>query len=158
LKSIGGYMEREQFEALMEIAIEREIESFQFYTDVAETMKDKSVKKIFEQLAKEEIGHRNLLQEYKNIPDMAIRFKAPKDYKVTDTVDLPTLSIAMKPAEAIALAMKKEQMAVDFYNELATHATDDDIRNACLELAKMETEHKVKLENIYTDIAYIESF
>ena len=39
-------MEREQFEALMEIAIEREIESFQFYTDVAETMKDKSVKNI----------------------------------------------------------------------------------------------------------------
>ncbi|HOQ79735.1 MAG TPA: ferritin family protein [Candidatus Cloacimonadota bacterium] len=151
-------MERMQFEALMEVAIERENESYQFYTDVAATMKDKGVKKIFEDLALEEIGHKNLLQNYKNIPDTAMKFKDVADYKVADTIELPPLSIEMKPAEAIALAIKKEQQAVDFYNDLAQRAIDHDIKNACLELAKMETEHKVKLEDVYTDIAYIEQF
>jgi bifunctional DNase/RNase len=36
----------------------------------------------------------------------------PPDYKVAESVELPEITIDMKPADAIALAMKKEQQAV----------------------------------------------
>jgi rubrerythrin len=89
---------------------------------------------------------------------MSLNFKQVADYKVSETVELPKLSLSMKPVDAIALAMKKEQQAVEFYTDLANQTNDSSIKQACLELAKMEAGHKNKLEGVYTDIAYIESF
>ena len=48
--------------------------------------------------------------------------KTMPDYKVAETVDMPRLSLDMKPAEAIALAMKKEEEAMRMYLSLANHA------------------------------------
>jgi rubrerythrin len=84
--------------------------------------------------------------------------KPVTDYGLAEKVDLPVLSVDMKPAEALALAMKKEQQAVEFYRNLAESTEDDEIKKLCLEMAGMELSHKQKLENAYTDVAYIESF
>ncbi len=151
-------METAQFEALIELAVERETEANQFYHDVAAIMDNEEIKKIFSDLEKEELSHKNLLEEYKNIPNMALKFRESPDYKVAETVDLPALTLKMKPVQAIALAMKKEQQAVEFYTDLAERSIDQAIRAACLELAKMETAHKAHLESIYTQIAVVEKF
>jgi rubrerythrin len=64
----------------------------------------------------------------------------------------------MKPADAIALAMKKELQAAEFYQELAANMSDENLKASAISLANMELAHKTKLEKAYVDIAYIEAF
>ena len=151
-------MDQLQFEKLISLAIKREIEAHEFYRDVATRVTETAVKKIFENLAQQEMQHHDLLQKYRQDPSLAIRFKAPEDLKVAESVNEPALSIDMKPADAIALAMKKELQAVEFYRNLADLFDEPDVRETYLNLSNMEMAHKVTLENAFVDIGYPESF
>jgi rubrerythrin len=152
-------MEKAKFIEIMDIAIKSEIEAHEFYKKVAERVEDKSVKKIFQDLAEDELGHRELLEKYKFNPDMPMKFQAPQtDFHLAEEMELPALTTEMKPADALALAMKKEQYAVTFYQKLAAQTDDEQVKMMLLEIANMELNHKQNLENAYTDIAYVEAF
>ena len=151
-------MEKEQFESLLDLAMEREIESAKFYHDLAIVMDNPEVTKIFQELSSDEENHRILLENFKNNPDMHLKFKEIDEVVLNDSIELPLLTMKMKPTDAINLATKKEQQAVDFYTDLANRSIDEDIQNTCLELAKMEHGHKVELEAQYAQFLNKESF
>lgn len=152
-------MDKDRFNQIMDLAIKREVEAYNFYKDVAERVDDKAIIKIFTTLATEEVGHKDLLERFKYNPDLPVKMSSPEiDYHLAEEVELPELSIELKPADALALAMKKEQLAVEFYRKLAEKTEDGDVKKLLLEIANMELSHKQKLENAYTDIAYIEAF
>jgi rubrerythrin len=155
----GVCMESLEFERIIGIAVERELEANKFYSQVAERSAEASVREIFSQLAKEEMGHYELLEKYHGDPSMAIKISAPpSDWKVAESQPLPALSITMKPADAIALAMKKEQQAVEFYQNLSDTAGDSQIKDMFKNLANMELGHKHRLETVFVDIGYPEAF
>lgn len=152
-------MDQLQFEKLISVAIKREIEAYEFYRDVASRVDAPAVKKIFAELSDQEMGHRDLLEKYRMDPSVSIRFNAPADLKVSESVqEDPLLSIDMKPAEAIALAMKKEQQAVEFYRGLAEMTDEPEIQQTYQSLANMELSHKNMLEKVFVDIGYPEAF
>ena len=151
-------MDQLQFEKLISVAIRAEVEAHEFYRDVAKRTENLSVKKIFAELAEEEMNHRELLERYRMDTSLAIRFKAPPDYKVAETVDEPKLTMDMTPADAIALAMKKEQQAMEFYRSLANICDDSKVKDAYNNLANMELGHKHLLEKAFVDIGYPESW
>lgn len=151
-------MDYSAYQSLLKVAISREEEAFHFYTEVSALLENASLKMIFDELAQEEKAHHILLDTFLDHPELSLSFPETFDFDISQEVPFPQLSVTMKPSEAIALAMKKEQQAVEFYTRLAEQTADPQIRDKCLELAKMETIHKGKLENIYTDIAYAETF
>ena len=151
-------MDQIQLDRLFSMAAKRELEAKEFYTGVAETMSSTAVREIFEQLAREEMGHFELLEKFRLDPSMTMKISAPpSDWKVAESQELPPLSLDMKPADAIGLAMKKEQQAVEFYRSLAASASPD-IRDIFENLANMELGHKHKLEIAFVDIGYPEVF
>ena len=89
-------------------------------------------------------------------PDAAVHFARVPDFHVAETVEQPVLSIDMKPADAIALAMKKEQAAMEHYTRLAQACTDSEQQRIFTELAAMEREHKARMESAFVDIGYPE--
>ena len=151
-------MKQMEIEQILSGAIDREIEAYEFYRLVYERVNDASVKEVFGQLAKEEMGHRELLEKFKHDPTMVMKIKAPPDYKVAEATEYPELSIDMKPADAIALAMKKEQEAVEFYRAMGESATDADVKRIFENLTNMELSHKHRLENVFVEIGYPEVF
>ncbi len=152
-------MDKLDLEKLFSIAIDREIEAFEFYKAAAGKIADGPVKSIFQELSKEEYGHMELLEKFRLDPSLEMKINAPSiDFKIAEATQLPKLSIELKPADAIALAMKKEQEAVEFYKNLASAATDSGLKSIMDNLANMELGHKHKLENIFVNIAYPESF
>jgi rubrerythrin len=50
--------------------------------------------------------------------------------------------------EVLNFAMKAEQEAVDFYNQLATTMKNQEMRDTFLEFAKEEVNHKARLQKI----------
>jgi rubrerythrin len=52
--------------------------------------------------------------------------------------------------------MKEEEEAMQMYQALANSSTSPDQKEMFLALARMERSHKVKLEELYTTMAYPE--
>ena len=102
-------MKLSEYKDIIKQAIANEVEAKQFYTDAANTLKDPHLKKLFASLAEEEKKHRDILTKIYTANTMDRYFSESRDYKVAETMDEPELSMDMKPADAFALAMKKEE-------------------------------------------------
>ena len=152
-------MNQYEFEQIFGNAAEKELEAKDFYAGAAKKCRNPELRELFERFAKEEMGHFELLEEFRTNPTMMLKIEAPaEDWKVAETAELPHLSLDMKPQDAITLAMKKEQEAVEFYRALAASATADDVRKIFENLANMELNHKNALERMFVDVGYPEVF
>jgi len=143
------------YKKILSIAIANELAAHYFYKSICERTKDNNLKYIFAELAEEERKHKILLEGFLT-GERPLHFSEVIDYKVAETVEKPKPSINMKPADAIGLAMKEEEEAMQMYQGLANSSTTPDQKEMFLALADMERSHKVKLEELYTAMAYPE--
>ena len=152
-------MEENNINKLIDFAIEQEHEAYAFYKAAAEKVTNPGVKQLFLELAEDENGHSDLLERYKENKALSALFKTQNiDYKIAETQDMPALSLTMKPAEAIAIAMKKELQAAELYRALADKVINPIEKKELENLANMEMGHKHKLENAFINIGYPEVF
>jgi len=150
-------MDISTFQEIINSAIESEIEARQFYLEAADKVANAALEEMFKEFAGEELSHQRILERFRDQKDMNIQFTKVPDYHVSESVDdTAKLSISMKPADAIALAMKKEETAMQHYTQLAEACTDPDQGKVFRELAEMERGHKARMERAFVDIGYPE--
>ncbi len=149
-------MESEVYKKILNMAIEGEIEAATFYQGVCDKTADDQLKPIFGGMAAEERKHRTLLEGFLADATRPMKFKAGQDYKVSETVERPKFSLEMKPVDAIMLAMKKEEDAMNMYLEFSRASDDAEQKGLFDNLAMMEQSHKARLEDIYTSMAFPE--
>lgn len=149
-------MTRDEYKAILTVAIDNEVEAYEFYKGVSKIVVDDYIKKLFSEFAAEELGHKKLLEGFlaKDIKDM--HFDETVDYKVSETVARPTLSLDMRPAEALALAMKNEEDAMNMYAAFAAASCDQNQKKMFHDLSIMEKGHKTKIEKYYVNVAFPE--
>ena len=151
-------MTPEDYKKIISDAINNEVEAYTFYQTISEKVNDANLKKLFGELAGEEKGHREYLQRVLTRGPKEMQFKAAPDYKVTDALDEPELSVDMKPLDGLLLAIKKELQAAQMYTRLARASADAEQKMVFEQLANMEKGHKARLEDIYTNMAYPEAW
>lgn len=151
-------MRTEEFKQILLKAIDREVDSYALYTALSEKVKDSALKSTFRELAQEETYHRKTLQEYLSGTKKELRFDEVKDYKLSNLIESPSPSSDMKPLDGLKLAIKKEEEAMEMYEKLADASADQDQKKIFVELAKMERGHKARLEDIYTNSAFVEAW
>ena len=151
-------MKPEEYRKTIQNAIAKEVESYVFYRSIEEKVKDKALKSTFRELAGEETKHREFLEGLLVKPMKELRFDETKDYKVSKTIERPDVTIDMKPIDGLKLAIKKEEDAMELYKGLSAASKDADMKKMFDSLAKMETSHKVRLEDIYTNQAFPEAW
>ncbi len=144
------------YKDILEMAVENEVEAHEFYKAAAEKIQDKNLKKTFEDLAEEETKHKVLLEGYLNNDMKTMKFKENKDFQLSETVEEKTLSTDMSFKDAIALAMKKEEEAMNMYRQFAEASEEEKQKATFEELVKMEQQHKTRLEDIYSNAAFVE--
>jgi rubrerythrin len=150
---------RHELEEVLESAIEREEQANRFYVSLAGRVKNKAVQEIFSELAREELGHKRLLLDLLQDPAADAKFSTDiPDYKVAESEERPAASENLSFRDAVAVAMKKEQQAVDLYRSLASSASDVDVKKLFNNLMNMELGHKTRLEKIFVDVGYPEVF
>jgi rubrerythrin len=149
-------MDIESYRKILSLAINREIESYTFYRGVADKVADKNLKKLFAELAGEEVKHRETLTGFLAKPPKSLKFDASRDYKIAETLPAPSLTSDLKPIDGIVIAIQKELEAMQMYTQLANRSTDADQKKIFTELAAMERGHKARLEDIYTNMAFPE--
>jgi rubrerythrin len=151
-------MNQHEFNKIISLAIDREIESFTFYRAVADKTKDNNLKYLFGELAEDEKGHQRTLEGFVAEAPGKLRFSESKDYKITDALPTPPLSTDLKPLDGLVIAIKKELEAMQMYTQLSNASAEAAQKSTFLELASMERGHKSRLEDIYTNMAFPESW
>ncbi len=149
-------MNLSNYKDIIKFAMENEIEAKKFYEDAARKVENKQLKEMFADFATEEKRHREILKEIYISKRMGDYFHEEQDYHIAEEVDLPELSTDMKPVDAIALAMKKEEAAMVQYTALAETCAEADKKKIFLDLAAMERGHKRRMENAFVDIGFPE--
>ena len=149
-------MKSDDAKKIISTAIEREVEAFTFYRTISDKVKDPALKKLFGELAGEEKQHREFLQGMLTKDVAKMNFDAKKDYKIVNAMPSPPLSADMKPLDGLVVAIKKELEAMQMYSQLAGLSTATEQKFLFTQLANMESGHKARLEDLYTNMAFPE--
>lgn len=146
------------YHKILRMAVNNEIEAHDFYEGAAAKTANKALKSIFVELAGEEMKHKLLLESFLKDGGKKLQFAETTDYKISETVELPKLTVGMKFVDAIALAMNKEEEAMKMYRNFADASSSAEQKEMFTQLARMEQGHKTRLETLYTDTAFVEAW
>lgn len=149
-------MKTEEYKEILNFAVKCEIDANEYYLAIAKKAKDASIKQLFTKLAADELDHRKSLEAYLKTDAKPLVFAKTIDYKISETVKKPEISADMKFVDAVALAMKNEQEAMDMYNAMAASSQGAEQKKMFESLATMEEGHKANLEDIYNNAAFAE--
>ena len=109
------------------------------------------MKKVFEDFAKEEIGHRKKLQEFKK--DKTIFSSSGKitDLQISNYLVDVQPSSDIEYRDALVIAMKKEKAAFKLYTDMAMKVTNSNVRSILFSFAEEEAKHKLRFEIEYDE-------
>ncbi len=146
----------ESVDDILGFAIAGEVAANQFYMELAGKMKNPAMAKVFEDFAKEELGHKSKLEAIKQ-GEMLEPTEKVAELKIADyLVDTePKPDIDYK--DALVLAMKKEKAAYRLYLDLAAVAEAEELTNMFLYIAQEEAKHKLRFEIEYDEVVLREN-
>jgi rubrerythrin len=135
---------------ILQFAISREVEAYHFYLALAGRVKSRQMRKVFEDLAKEELEHKAKLEleVIKTGRTVSTKLKPGRpesDYIISD--DPSQLDIDYK--DMLLLGMEKEESSFRIYVDLAAKVCDEESRGVLLSLAEEEVKHKLRFEKEY---------
>jgi rubrerythrin len=144
-------MDLNNFQEVVTFAIRKEAEAYNLYTTYGQKVKDPGAKVMFEELAKEEKRHREILEgvEKKDVGEYKLE-KIP-DLKIADFIDDQEFHPDMDFPSALRLAIKREEHAFKMYHHMAEGTDDAELKKLFSVLAQEESKHKLRLESEYDE-------
>jgi rubrerythrin len=136
---------------ILDYAIGQEEQAVEFYSDLAARVEKPWVRKIFEDYADEERGHKRKLLAIK--AGKLLQSEEPEliDLKIADYAIDAEPATSMDYRDALILAMRREKAAFKLYSDLAAASGNPQIRETFLGLAQEEAKHKLRFELEYDD-------
>ena len=136
---------------VLDYAVRSEENAHSFYTAWSKKIEDRSLVKLFEELAGEELKHKEFLLGVKKGATLKPSREEIVDLKISDYVMEVKASTDMDYQEALTLAMQREKEAFKLYSSLAALSSDGTMRDTFTALAQEEAKHKLRLEILYDD-------
>jgi rubrerythrin len=128
----------------LEFAISREVEANQLYISMAKSIENPEMREVCEDLAKEELEHKAKLEL-----ELMKKGEVVSDFNISNYVMDVDNNMDMDYEQLLLFAIKKEQLSIDIYTDLAAIVKDKESRDTLLSLAEEETEHKQRFEIEY---------
>jgi len=141
-------MRLDSLDEILRFAIRKEADAAAFYRMAADRS-NPGVKKTFEELAKEEDGHKKKLEglDLKKIDQ--IELKEIKGLGLGELMEDVPYSSDMSYADLLRMAIKNEEKSQHLYRSTAQIVTEPMLKKLLLILAQEESTHKERLEKIY---------
>ncbi len=143
-------IEPDDYYEVLELAIAREIEAYNFYLALANRVEDQQMRKIFEDLAEEELEHKAKLElEVMKVGKTVVPKQEParpEEYYILSDRRTP---LDMDYKDMLMLGMEKEESSFRTYVNWVAHAHNQEHREVLLALAEEEVKHKLRFETEY---------
>ena len=144
-------MDEKRFREIIQFAIEREIESMNFYTRASQRVKLSGTKELFEDFAKQEEKHKQKLEAYRQGKIVLAKIQSIPDLKISDYLVDTELTPQSSYADILRVAMKREERSVKLYTDLKEKNEDKGLVELFTFLVQEEMKHKLYLEKLYDD-------
>jgi rubrerythrin len=144
-----------ELEAIIKSAITQEEMSHAFYQRLAGLVSHPETKDTLEYLAKEELEHKAFLQSCFSPHGCTLAGEA-QNVHLAEMLEAPAISDDLSPKEALVIAAKREEGAYHFYQALAALQPPGEIQAFLDKMAKVELQHKEKVEYLYDNAAFPE--
>ena len=142
---------------VLDFAIAAEAEACEFYADLATKAGNDQMRRVFEEFAREESGHKVRLEGVKQGGSLSRAGKKVADLKIADYTVAVEVGPEMNYQDAIVLAMQKEKAAFKLYSTLAETTDDPEIKEMFLTLAQEEARHKLRFEIEFDEVVFKEN-
>lgn len=144
-------MELNTLDDILDFALEREDASYRLYLNAAKISTNTSARKIFEELADQEKGHKRLLLNLDKEKISNYTFRKVPDLGISEYLVDIVYHDSMTYQEILIYAMKNEEKAARFYLEAENMTDDPDLKMLLQMLANEEQKHKFRLESLYEE-------
>jgi len=144
---------------IIDMAIHREEEAYDFYMDIYRKVQDAGVKDTVEFIAKEEIKHKEFLVGYRagNYGSNSLRMADVVDYRIAEYLEEPEVDSDSSREDVYLIASHREARSHLFYTELAGMHADSELKATLLKMANEELKHKEKMEYLYSNTAFAQT-
>ncbi len=143
---MSGFVPNEE---ILELAITREEVANMLFLEVASRTKNPEIRKVFEELADEELEHKAKLElEILKTGKVMTANQKPAFEEQVDMVE-PATWVDMDYKDMLLMGIQKEDAAFRFYVKLAANTTDEDSYETLMALAEQEIKHKLRFEMEY---------
>ncbi|MFP3897311.1 MAG: ferritin-like domain-containing protein [Anaerolineales bacterium] len=147
-----------EMEQILQTAIQREIDAYNLYHSTAQKVERPEAKSILEELAGQEKGHRERLENLLEGEGFRTISRAQQqkvvDLKITDYLVESPLDADADLQEVLIVAGKREKASRDLYTALGKVAEDEDTKGLFEFLATQEAQHKKRVETLYEKVVY----
>lgn len=144
-------MDEKKFKEIIKFAIDKEIKSYNFYTKASKVAKYSGAKDLFSDLAKEEVGHRKLLEKLDMKKIVKVKIEKVPDLRISTYIVDAEFKPDMPYANILRMAIKMEERALKLYTHMNKSNKDEKLNKLFTFLANEEAKHKLRLEKIYDD-------
>ncbi len=135
-------------EEILRFAIRKEADAAAFYRMAADRS-NPGVKKAFEELAKEEDGHKRRLEKFDPKAIERMEIKESRGLGISEIMEDVPYSSDMSYADLLRMAIKNEEKSQQLYTSTAKLVKGSSLGKLLLLLAQEESTHKERLEKIY---------
>jgi rubrerythrin len=143
----------ESDQEILEFAMFRENEAYNFYMALANRVLSPDIRKVFEDLAGEELEHKAKLEleitKTGRTVSTEIEPPRPENEYILSNDDGP---LDMDYRDVLLLGIEKEDAAFRTYIKLIGSIHDEQSREVLLSLAQEEVKHKLRFETEYNNL------
>jgi rubrerythrin len=133
---------------VLDFAIAKEVEAYNFYIELAEWVERAEVAKLFEDFSLEEMRHKTKLEEIK-AGKVVIQEEKIGSLGIADKMKAFEPEVNLSYIGALVVAMQREKEAFRLYSDLAAICEEQEVKDILLKLAQEEAQHKLYLEVEY---------
>lgn len=138
-------------EQIVSFAVEREDTAYRLYKRAAEISTSIASRKMFEEMAAEEAGHKEVFSRIDTEKAESHRSVKIPDMQIAQyLVDIPFRK-DLTYQEILTFAMKAEESAYKLYEAAAAATEDPKLKNVLKVFADVERGHKARIEQLYDD-------
>jgi rubrerythrin len=144
-------MDEKKFKEMIQFAIQREIESMDFYNKASKMVKHSGTKDLFLDFMKQEEGHKRKLEEVRAGKIILGKIEKIPNLKISDYMVETELKPDISYGDILRVAMKREERSVKLYTDLNEKNQDENLKNLFTFLIQEESKHKYYIEKLYDD-------
>ena len=144
-------MDEKKFKEIIQFAIQREIESMDFYDRASKLVKHSGTRDLFLDFVKQEEGHKKKLEEVRTGKIVLGKIEKIPNLKISDYMVEAELKPDISYGDILRIAMKREERSVRLYTDLNEKNRDKNLGNLFTFLIQEESKHKYHIERLYDD-------
>lgn len=144
-------MTNQEFNEILDFAIDREKEAVKFYRDLQSEAKFKDQMEVLKDLEAMEMGHIIVIENIRAKGVSEADIPKVTNLKISEylTVDVDKLDLSYQ--NILIKAMKREEASFKLYSEMSVKFGDGEIATLFRKLASDEAKHKLIFEKIYDE-------